>query len=53
MTLKPWVLWLCVAALLATEVFLFRAISQKDAALVQLHESQQQVLQLQSALDQL
>jgi regulator of replication initiation timing len=44
---------LCVAALLATEVFLFRAISQKEAAFVQLHESQQKVAQLQSDLDQL
>ena len=53
MTLKPWVLWLCVAALLATEVFLFRAISQKDAALVQLHEARQVAVQLRAQLDQL
>ena len=53
MKLKNWVLWLCVAALLATEVFLFLAKNQKDAALVQLHESQQKVVQLQSDLDQL
>jgi regulator of replication initiation timing len=53
MNLKKWVLWLCVVALLATEVFLFRAISQKEAAFVQLHESQQKVAQLQSDLDQL
>jgi Skp family chaperone for outer membrane proteins len=53
MKLKIWVLWLCVAALLVTEVFLFLAKSQKDAALVQLHESQQKVGQLQSDLDKL
>ena len=53
MKLKNWVLWLCVAALLATEVFLFLAKSQKDAAIVQLHESQQKAAQLQSDLDQL
>ena len=53
MKFKSWVLWLCVAALLATEVFLFLAKSQKDAAIVQLHESQQKVAQLQSDLDQL
>jgi chromosome segregation ATPase len=53
MKLKDLVLWLCVAALLATEVFLFLAKSQKDAALVHLHESQQKVAQLQSDLDQL
>jgi chromosome segregation ATPase len=53
MKLKDWILRLCVAALLATEVFLFVAKSQKDAAIVQLHESQQQAAQLQSDLDQL
>jgi Skp family chaperone for outer membrane proteins len=53
MKLKNWVLWLCVAGLLVTEVFLFLANRQKDAALVQLRESQQRVEQLQSDLDQL
>jgi chromosome segregation ATPase len=53
MKFKSWVLWLCVAALLATEVFLFLAKSQKDELIVQLHESQQKVAQLQSDLDQL
>ena len=53
MKLKNWVLWLCVAALLATEVFLFQAKSQRDAALVQARESQQKVAQLQADLDQL
>jgi cell division protein FtsB len=53
MTLKRWVLWLCVAALLATEVFLFLAKSQKDAALVQLREARQVAGQLRAQLDQL
>ena len=53
MKLKDLVLWLCVAALLATEVFLFLAKSQKAAVIVQLHESQQKVAQLQSDLDKL
>jgi septal ring factor EnvC (AmiA/AmiB activator) len=53
MKFKIWVLWLCVAALLVTEAFLFLAKSQKDAALVQLHESQQKAAQLQSDLDKL
>ena len=53
MKLKNWVLWLCVAALLATEVFLFQAKSQRDKALVLLRESQQQAMQLRSDLDQL
>jgi chromosome segregation ATPase len=53
MKLKDWVLWLCVAALLATEVFLFLANRQKDAALVQLHEAKQEAGQLRAQLDQL
>jgi regulator of replication initiation timing len=53
MTMKRWVLWLCVAALLTTEVFLFLAKSQKDAALVQLHEARQVAVQLRAQLDQL
>ena len=52
MTMKRWVLWLCVAALLATEVFLL-AKSQKDAALVQLREARQVAVQLRVQLDQL
>jgi regulator of replication initiation timing len=53
MKLKNLVLWLCVAALLATELFLFSANRQKDKIQVALRESQQQVVQLQSDLDQL
>jgi len=53
MTMKRWVLWLCVAALLATEVFLFRAISQRDTSLVQLHEARQVAVLLRAQLDQL
>jgi regulator of replication initiation timing len=53
MTLKRWVLWLCIVALLAGEFFLFSANRQKDAALVSLREARQQVAQLQTELDQL
>jgi septal ring factor EnvC (AmiA/AmiB activator) len=53
MKMKNWVLWLCVAALLATEGFLFVANRQKDAMRVQLNESQQKVEQLQADLDKL
>ncbi len=53
MKLKIWVVWLCVAVLLASEFFLFLAKSQKDAALVQLHEAQQEAGQLRAQLDQL
>ncbi|MFZ0829118.1 MAG: hypothetical protein WAO02_17020 [Verrucomicrobiia bacterium] len=50
---KNLVLWLCVAALLATEFFLILAYRQKDSIQVALRESQQRVVQLQSDLDQL
>jgi chromosome segregation ATPase len=53
MKLKDWVLWLCVAGLLATEGVLFFANRQKDAALVQLHEARAEVEQLGLQLDQL
>ena len=53
MKLKIRVIWLCVVVLLATEVFLFMAKNQKDAALVQLHESQQKLAQTQADLDKL
>ncbi len=53
MKLKNWVLWLCVAALLATEVFLFLAKNQKDVAVVQLREARQVAVQLRIQLDQL
>jgi regulator of replication initiation timing len=53
MTLKRWVLWLCIAALLAGEFFLFSANRQKDAALVQAREAQQEAALLRAQLDQL
>ena len=53
MTMKRWVLWLCIAALLAGEFFLFSANRQKDAALVQLHEARLVAVQLRAQLDQL
>ena len=53
MKLKDWILWLCVVALLVTEMVLFSANRQKAAMGVQLREAQEQAAQLQSALDQL
>jgi regulator of replication initiation timing len=53
MTLKRWVLWLCIAALLCGEFFLFSANRQKDAALVRLHEAREEAAQLRAQLDQL
>ena len=53
MTLKRWVLWLCIAALLAGAFSLFNANLQRDAALVQLHEAREEGAQLRAQLDQL
>ena len=53
MTLKRWVLWLCIAALLAGEGFLFSANRQRDAALVQAREAKEEAAQLRAQLDQL
>jgi Skp family chaperone for outer membrane proteins len=53
MKLKNWVLWLCIAALLAGAGFLFSANLQRDAALVQLREAKQEAGQLSAQLDQL
>ena len=40
MNLKRWFLWLCSLALLASEVMLFQANQQKNAALVESREAQ-------------
>jgi chromosome segregation ATPase len=53
MKLKIWVVWLCVAVLLASEIFLFVTKTQKDEALVKLREARTEQEQLQSQLDQL
>jgi len=53
MKMKSWVLWVLVVAFLASEVFLFSANRQKEAAVVSLHQSEQQAEQLQAQLDQL
>jgi regulator of replication initiation timing len=50
---KNWVLWLLVVLFLASEVFLFSANRQKDAAITSLSEAKEQVEQLQSQLDQI
>jgi DNA repair exonuclease SbcCD ATPase subunit len=53
MKMKSWVLWLLVVAFLASEVFLFSANRQKDAAITSLNAARQQAEQLQTQLDQL
>ena len=50
MKLKNWLLWLCVVALLATEVFLLSANQQKDAARIQLREAKTELEQLHVAI---
>jgi DNA repair exonuclease SbcCD ATPase subunit len=53
MKLNRWVLWLLVVAFLASEVFLFSALRQKDAAQVSFQTEKQRVEQLQTQLGQL
>jgi regulator of replication initiation timing len=53
MKTKNWVLWLLVVAFLASEIFLFSANRQKNAALDSLDKSRQQVDQLQAQVAQL
>ncbi len=53
MKLKDWLLWLCVVALLVTEVFLLSANRQKEAARVELREAKTELEQLHGQLDQL
>jgi len=53
MKLKDVFLGLCIVALLASEVFLFRANDQKNAALIQSREAQHDVQQARADLEQL
>ncbi len=53
MKLKSWVVWLVVVAFLASEIFLFSANRQKDAALVAFRAEKQRADDLQAQLDQL
>jgi small-conductance mechanosensitive channel len=53
MKIKNWVLWLLVVVFLASEVFLFSANRQKDAALVSFHAEKQRADDLQAELDSL
>jgi hypothetical protein len=53
MKMKRWVLWLLLAMFLVSEIFLFSANRQKNAALDSLEKSRQQVEQLQAQLAEL
>jgi len=51
MTLKRWVLWLCIVALVISELLLFSANQQKSAAQAEARDAKLQVEQLQAELD--
>jgi hypothetical protein len=53
MKMKSWVLWLLVVIFLASEIFLFSANRQKDAALVSFRTEKQRADDLQAQLDSL
>jgi hypothetical protein len=52
MTLKRWVLWLCIVALVISELLLFSANQQKNAARAEARDAKQQIEQLRGELDQ-
>jgi hypothetical protein len=52
MTLKRWVLWLCIVALVISELLLFSANQQKNAALADARDARQQMQELQAELNQ-
>jgi len=52
MTLKRWILWLCIVALVISELLLFSANQQKNAAQAGARDARQQLAQLQAELGQ-
>ena len=52
MALKRWIFWLCIVALVVTELLLFRANQQRDAALADAHDARQQIEELRAKLDE-
>lgn len=52
MTLKRWVLWLCIVALVISELLLFSANQQKNAAQAEARDAKQQIEQLRVELNQ-
>lgn len=53
MKIKIWIVWLLVVVFLASEILLFSASRQKDAALVSFHAEKERAEQLQTQLDEL
>jgi len=51
--LRRWFAWLCLALMLVAEIFLFRAIREKDGALTDLRQAQVELRQIQKGLDEL
>ncbi|MGA9449875.1 MAG: hypothetical protein WBW41_00875 [Verrucomicrobiia bacterium] len=52
MTLKRWVLWLCIVALVISELLLFSANQQKNAAQAEVRDAKQQIEQLRAEMNQ-
>ena len=53
MNSKRWFVWLCLALMLVSEILLFRAVRDKDAAQTETRETQIQLHQLQKDFDEL
>ncbi len=53
MNLKRWFAWLCLALMLVAEIFLFRAVREKDTALTEVRAAQIQMREMQTELDAL
>jgi chromosome segregation ATPase len=53
MNIKRWFAWLCLALMVLSEILLFAALRQKDAALTEAREARVQMQQMQKELDEL
>ena len=53
MNIKRWFAWLCLALMLMSEIMLFRASREKDAAQTETRATQIQMHQMQKELDEL
>jgi hypothetical protein len=53
MNLKRWFAWACLALMAITEIFLFAAVRQKDAAQTELRQTQGQMWRIRKELDEL
>ena len=53
MNVKRWFPWACLAMMLAADIFLFRAIRQKDAIMLNLRDAQVELRETQDELNAL